>query len=279
MPIDGSNHFRGVRVVSFESRRAVEMERLIRNYGGDPLVAPSMREVPLERNERALAFAADLFAGRFDMVLFLTGVGTRALGKVVESRYELGKFLDALRRVKIIARGPKPVAVLREWDVPIHIRVPEPNTWREILAALEPLAAGQRIAVQEYGKSNTELLEALRAGGLEVATVPVYQWDLPQDTGPLRKAIQTICDGQAAVGLFTTSVQVDHLLRVAAEMGCEDQLRARLNRMMIASIGPMASEALREHGLHVDFEPTHPKMGFLVKEAAEQSAAILAAKN
>jgi uroporphyrinogen-III synthase len=279
MPIDSSNHFRGVRVVSFESRRAIEMERLIRNYGGDPLVAPSMREVPLERNEQALAFAADLFEGHFDMMLFLTGVGTRALGKVVETRYEFSKFLDALRRLQIIARGPKPVAVLREWDLPIHIRVPEPNTWREILAELEPLPAGKRIAVQEYGKSNTELLEALRAGGLEVTTVPVYQWDLPEDTAPLRKAIQTICESRAAVVLFTTSVQIDHLFRVAAEMGCEDQLRARLNQMMIASIGPMASEALREHSLHVDFEPTHPKMGFLVKEAAEQSAAILAAKN
>lgn len=279
MPIDGSNHFRGVRVVSFESRRAVEMERLIGNYGGEPLVAPSMREVPLEHNEQALAFAADLLAGRFDMVLFLTGVGTRALGKVVETRYELGRFLDALRKVRIIARGPKPVAVLREWDIPIHIRVPEPNTWREILAALGPLPAGKSIAVQEYGKSNIELLEALRAGGLKVTAVPVYQWDLPEDTAPLRKAIQIICTGHAAVALFTTSVQVDHLLKVASAMGCEDRLRARLNHMMIASIGPMASEALREHGFHVDFEPTHPKMGFLVKEAAEQSAAILAAKN
>lgn len=279
MPADRINQFRGVRVVSFESRRAAEMERLIRSYGGDPLVAPSMREVPLERNELALAFAADLFAGRFDMVLFLTGVGTRALGKVVESRYEFDRFLDALRQVKIIARGPKPVAALREWGVQIDVRVPEPNTWREILAELEPLPAGKRIAVQEYGKSNTELLEALRAGGLDVTTVPVYQWDLPEDTGPLRKAIQTICDGQAAVALFTTSVQVDHVLKVAATMQCEDRLRDRLGAMMIASIGPMASEALREHGLHVDFEPTHPKMGFLVNEAAEQSAAILAAKH
>jgi uroporphyrinogen-III synthase len=238
-----------------------------------------MREVPLEQNERALAFAADLLEGRFDMVLFLTGVGTRALGKVVETRYEFSKFLDALRRVKIIARGPKPVAVLREWDVPIHVRVPEPNTWREILAELEPLPSGKRIAVQEYGKSNSELIEALRAGGLQVTTVPVYQWDLPEDITPLRAAIQTICDGQAAAVLITTSIQVDHVLKVAAAMHCEDRLRARLATMMIASIGPVASEAIREHGLHVDFEPTHPKMGFLVKEAAEQSAGILATKN
>lgn len=278
MPEENAKGFSGVRVVSFESRRATEMERLIRTYGGDALVAPSMREVPLERNEPALAFARDLLDGRFDMVLFLTGVGTRALGKAVQTRYDFTKFLDALRRVKVIARGPKPIAVLREWNVPVHIRVPEPNTWREILAALEPLPAGKRIAVQEYGKSNLELLDALRAGGLEVTPVPVYQWELPEDTAPLRAAIRSICNGQAAVTLFTTSVQVDHLLQVAAKMGCEPALRAQLQQMMIASIGPVASEALREQGLHVDLEPSHPKMGFLVKEAAEQSAAILARK-
>ena len=35
----------GLRVVSFESRRSAEMAELIRNYGGEPIQAPSLREV------------------------------------------------------------------------------------------------------------------------------------------------------------------------------------------------------------------------------------------
>ena len=55
--------FGGLRVVAFESRMAAETARLIEKSGGIALSAPSMREVPLGDNPRALAFAADLLAG------------------------------------------------------------------------------------------------------------------------------------------------------------------------------------------------------------------------
>src|ERR1700681_4875165 len=102
--------FAGLRVLSLESRRAPEMAKLIANYGGDPIIAPSMREVPLESNTEALAFARTLEAGGFDMMIFLTGVGTRALARVVETLYPTEQFVDSLRKIPVIARGPKPVA-------------------------------------------------------------------------------------------------------------------------------------------------------------------------
>ncbi len=270
--------FNGVQVVSLESRRAVEMGRLIKSYGGVPRVAPSMREAPIERNQNALEFAAQLLDGQFDMMIFLTGVGTRMLTKVVETRYPREEFVEALTKVKVVARGPKPVAALKELRVPIDVSVPEPNTWRELLQAIEPVPAGLRIAVQEYGKPNPELIQGLRHRGAQVTSVPVYQWELPEDTGPLRQAIREMTEGRADVAMFTTSVQVPHLFKIAAEMQLEDLLRKALSKMMVASVGPISSEALLDHSVHVDMEPSHPKMGFLVKEAAEQSARILTAK-
>src|ERR1700683_3978636 len=145
--------FNGLRVVSFESRRATEMGELIRRQGGDPFVAPSMRESPIENNPEAFKFAERLFAGEFDLVIFLTGVGTRALDKVLASRYPGGKFAEALRKITVAARGPKPLAALREMQVPVTVTAPEPNTWRELLTALEGRTE-RKIAVQEYGKSN-----------------------------------------------------------------------------------------------------------------------------
>ena len=126
-------------------------------------LAPSMREIPLESNTEALAFARTLMDGGFDMVIFLTGVGTRALARVVETIYPLEQYLAELRKIAVVARGPKPVAVLREWNVQIALTAPEPNTWRELLRALDEHAAavtlkGRRVAVQEYGVSNRELL-------------------------------------------------------------------------------------------------------------------------
>jgi len=273
----------GLRVLALESRRATEMAKLIENYGGRAIVAPSMREVPLESNIEALEFARALSGQSFDVVIFLTGVGARLLAKVAESIYPREQFVAALRRIHAVARGPKPVAVLKELGVPVTLAVPEPNTWRDLLRALDeksdslPLA-GKRVAVQEYGSSNAELIAGLQERGAVITRVPVYRWALPEDTGPLRNAVHAIASGEIDVALFTTSVQVVHLLRLAAEMNLESRLRRGLERVAVGSIGPITSEELREHGLLVDFEPEHPKMGFLVNEAARRGAAIVEKK-
>jgi len=269
--------FDGLRVVSFESRRATEMAELIRRQGGEPFVAPSMREAPIENNPEAFTFAERLFAGDFDLVIFLTGVGTRALDKVLASRHPAEKFAEALRHITIAARGPKPLAALREMKVPVAVTAPEPNTWRELLAALDGRPE-RKIAIQEYGKSNVELLDGLRARGAEVTPVRVYQWDLPEDTGPLREAVHRIAEGKADVAMFTTSIQIPHLFRIAAEEQLTKPMLQALRRIAIASIGPTTTETLEEFGLEPDITPTHPKMGFLVKETAEQARAILERK-
>jgi uroporphyrinogen-III synthase len=269
--------FDGLHVVSFESRRATEMGELIRKQAGVPFVAPSMREAPIDNNSEAFEFAERLFAGEFDLVVFLTGVGTRALDKVLASRYPAGKFAEALRKITVAARGPKPMAALREMQVPVTVAAPEPNTWRELLTALDGRTE-RRIAVQEYGKSNVELLEALRTKGAEVTPVRVYQWDLPEDVVPLREAVHRIAGGRADVAMFTTSIQLPHLFRIAAAEQLTEQMLQELRRMVIASIGPTTSETLEEFGLVPDITPSHPKMGFLVKETAEQAGAILERK-
>jgi uroporphyrinogen-III synthase len=278
--------FDGLRVLALESRRAPELAKLISNYGGEPVVAPAMREVPLESNQEALAFAAALLAGKFDMVIFLTGVGTRALLGVVETAHERDEYTAALQRVKVVARGPKPVAALREIGITPTITAPEPNTWHELLRALDDAGKasqefglqGKRVAVQEYGVSNPELLSGLRERGAVVTRVPIYQWALPEDLAPLRAAVKAIAKGEIDVALFTTSVQVTHLFQIAAEMSLEEPVRQGLGRAIVASIGPTTSEELQRRGIRADLEPSHPKMGFLVKEAAEQSGELVRRK-
>ena len=273
-------------MLSLESRRAPELAKLITTYGGEAIVAPSMREVPLESNTEALAFAAALFEGKFDMVIFLTGVGARALLNVVETAHKRDEYIASLQRVKVVARGPKPVAALREIGITPAITAPEPNTWHELLSALDDAAKvspdlslqGARVAIQEYGVSNPELLAGLRERGAQVTRVPVYQWALPHDLAPLRSAITAIAEGTVDVALFTTAVQAIHLFQVAAELKLEEQVKNGLARAIVASIGPTTSEELRRHGIQADLEPSHPKMGFLVKETSEQAEELLRRK-
>ncbi|HEY2016722.1 MAG TPA: uroporphyrinogen-III synthase [Bryobacteraceae bacterium] len=262
--------FAGQRVLTLESRRSSEMAELIRKQGGEPFGAPSMREAPLAENSSAFQFAERLFAGEFEMVMLLTGVGTRQLNRLLATRYPENAFADALRRVTVAARGPKPVAALREMGLTPALVAPEPNTWRELLQATEGRPE-RRIAVQEYGRSNAEFLAALRARGAEVMSVRVYQYDLPEDAEALREAARRLAVGEFDVVLFTTAVQIEHLLRVAEEQGIGPAALEGLQHAWIASIGPTTTEALEEFGLHPHFEPSHPKMGLLVREAAEQA--------
>jgi uroporphyrinogen-III synthase len=178
--------------------------------------------------------------------------------------------------VAVFARGPKPVAVLREWGVPIALTAPEPNTWRELLRAIDDNKQdlrGKRVAVQEYGVSNPELLLGLRERGAEVTAVPVYQWDLPEDTGPLERAVEEVIAGRIDVALFTTSVQIHHLFQIADQGGKKDALKAGMERVVKASIGPTTSEVLGSYGLTVELEASHPKSGKCTGTASRSASA------
>jgi len=274
--------FNGLRVLSLESRRAKEIEKLICTYGGDAIVVPSMREVGLESNGAALEFAAGLLRGEFDLVIFLTGVGVRTMLELVQSRFDREEFLVALRKVKIAARGAKPATVLRELKVPVHIVSEEPSTWHEMMRAIdEELGSSlgeMRVAIQEYGASNPELLSELSSRSRSLTKVPVYQWALPEDIEPLRQCVLALINGAIDVVLFMTSVQVIHLFQVAEEMGLTAQLRDAVGSTVVLSIGPTTSEELAHYDIQPDFEPSRPKMGFLVNEAAQYSARLLEEK-
>ena len=273
--------FGGLRVVAFESRMAEQMTQLIERHGGRPLVAPSMREVPLEQNSDVLQFGTRLLAGEFALVVLLTGVGTRFMLKVLDTRWPREQTLAALGKTILVVRGPKPLAVLREQGLQPALAVPEPNTWRDLVKALDGMGRplkGMNVAVQEYGVSNVELLDAIRDRGALVTRVPVYQWMLPEDIGPLTGAVRAIMRGEADVVLFTNAVQVDHMMQVAGTEGVADRLRQALEKIVVSAVGPIVAERLRAHRLPVDVEPSHPKMGVQVKETSERAAAILLRK-
>jgi uroporphyrinogen-III synthase len=259
------------------------MAALVKTYGGQPIVAPALREVPLESNPQAIAFADGLIRGQFDVVILLTGVGTRALVDVVGGAGKRDEFVAALAEARVVPRGPKPLSVMRELGLAPWVMVPEPNTWREILTAIDKVTVdkgldGLDVAVQEYGVSNPDLVKGLEARGARVTSVPVYRWALPDDIEPLRAAVSSVVRGGVDVAIFTTGMQVVHLFQVAGMMQQEDGVRAALRGMVVASIGPTTSEELRQQQLTIDLEASHPKMGFLVREAAERAQELLRAK-
>lgn len=270
-----------LRVVSFESRRADDMASLLRRHGMQPVVTPSMQEVALGDQADALAFGETLLARELDILVLLTGVGFRMLVEAIATEHSLDDVVAALADVKLVCRGPKPVAVMKGWGLTPVVVAPPPNTWRELLAALDaqlPIA-GQRVVVQEYGVRNHELLDALGERGAEVRGVPIYAWKMPDDTSALQAAVTESCAATVDALVFTSQQQVHNLMETALAMGKRQALvEAMREQLVVGSIGPITSEALASCGVVADLEPALGKMGHLVKLMGTEAASQLALK-
>lgn len=280
IPSEDLHGFQGRHIAAFESRMASELTRLIERYGGRALVVPALRELPLSDHSAALRFGARLTTRGVDILILLTGVGTTALFDVLKSRHEWPTLLESLKQTALVARGPKPAAALKTLGLRPTLTVPEPNTWVDVVSTLDEYrpVKGLTVAVQEYGASNPDLLEALTRRGAEVLPVPIYRWALPEDLTPLRLVLEQIIAGQVAVILITNAAQVDHVMQVVEQDGKLNAFLTAVKQVVVASIGPTASERLRHHDWPVDLEPSHPKMGILVKETSEQARALLERK-
>ena len=257
------------------------MRRLIAERGGRPLLVPAVEERFRGISEEALAFAARVARGELDIVIFLTGTGARMLASAIDGVLPRARFAEALKRTIVVARGPKPVAALREFGVTTAHRVPAPHTWREILHLLDETqmpVRGRRVAVQEYGVPPDALLDGLSARGAIVMRVPVYEWAIPDDVQPLRDAVAAAARGEVDVILFTAAVQVNHLFRIAADVDLVDRLRRAGAAICVFSIGPATTAALVSHGVPPDFESSRSAMGMLVAEAAAIAPQVLARK-
>ena len=261
-------------VACFEARMSHEARRLFERRGASVLSAPALEEVPLTDQQSAFEFGESLLRDEVDVLVLLTGVGTRLLVDVLASRWDRDLVLRKLEQAKLICRGPKPVSALKSLGLKPSFVVPEPNTWRDIVVAFEHHGFGdkKRVWVQEYGRPNPEFIQSLSARAGSVQTVALYGWKLPDDLEPLKAAIAAIVAGTVRVVAFTAGVQVDHLFEVAARLSLERALKQALKeRIVVASVGPMTSERLTALGIAVDVEPEHPKLGHLVQSVTARA--------
>ena len=256
---------KGKRIAVLETRFGEHLASLLEKQGGIAFRAPALAEEPDLDPEAIRRLIADWAAHPVKLAIFQTGVGTRALFEAVD-KLGLGEQLFALLAGGIVAvRGPKPTAVLRGRNVRIDISAEEPYTTVEVLAAVRDVnLSTKRVLVQRYGETNLGLEKALEARGAKVIEVPTYRWALPQDIGPLRQLLDALERGEIDAAVFTSASQVRNLFAVAEQRAGTDQLRRNLNSVVVASIGPVCSDALAAAGVQVTLEASPPKLGPLV---------------
>lgn len=269
---------RGLTVLAFESRRAAELATLLVRYGAEVVSAPSMREVALEDNAPLLRYLEALERAEIDVVLLLTGVGVRIFVQRMAREGGASRVASALSKAVLVARGPKPVAALRELGLVPQWTVPSPHTWVQLVELLDaelPLR-GKCVAVHEYGVPHLALREALTERGAKVVSVLLYRWERPESLEPLRLGIERLLCGDVQVALFTSANQVHSVFEFVEEEFADRRKdwENELRRAVIGSIGPVCSAALRERGLEPDLEASPPKMGPLVQLLARNARRI-----
>ena len=256
---------KGKRIAILESRLGKQLAGLVEGRGGVPIHAPALAEVPDLEPQAIAALIRSLQASPAKAVIFQTGVGTRALFGATDSLGLTQNLLEVLSGTIVVARGPKPTAALRSRGVRIDRSAADPYTTHEVLASLKDLdLKGERVIIQRHGAANAELDRALEAGGATVVEIPTYRWALPQDTAPLVSLVGALERGEVDAAVFTNAEQVRNLFAVAKNNHRSSQLQAALNRTLVASIGPVASAALREAGVKVGVEASPPKLGALL---------------
>lgn len=256
---------RGKTIAILESRLGVQLAELVGKRGGSALHAPALAEVPEVDSAALAALIGELEARPARLAVFQTGVGTNALFKATDTLGLTHKLLALLGRMKVAVRGPKPTAALRARSVRIDISARDPFTTAEVLEALQPVQlSGARVIVQRYGVSNAELGEALKARGAQVVEITTYRWSLPEDTRPLVELLDKLERREVDSVAVTNAAQIYNLFALAEKLGRADALRAGLNRTLVASVGPVSSDALKKFGVAVGLEARPPKLGPLV---------------
>ncbi|HWY97254.1 MAG TPA: uroporphyrinogen-III synthase [Steroidobacteraceae bacterium] len=252
-------------VAILETRTGAHLGEMIARRGWIPMLAPALEEVPDVDAQAVASLLAQWRTDPFKIVIFQTGVGTRALFQATDAAGLTGELLRRLDSSVVVVRGPKPIGELNARKVRIDIRAVTPFTTEMVLAAMSEIPVhGERVLVQRYGAANHLLREALEKRGAGVHEIATYRWALPADIQPLNRLLEALAGSGVDAVVFTSAVQIHNLYAVAEMAGRASELAKQLNRLVVASIGPVCSRALREHGVTPSFEADPPKLGPLV---------------
>lgn len=250
-------------------RRAEEQVALLERRGADVLLAPTVRTVPLVDDERLAAALDAVITEPPDVLVLLTGIGTRAMFAAAESMGRDGQLLDALADSLVIARGPKASGAGTTVGLDVAWHAPSERA-SEILERLGPDAArGARIAVQRDGQHHAELADALRALGADALDIPVYRWELPEDTRPAARLIDAIVAGDVDAVTFTSSPAVRHLMAIADDDGRRGEVVDALQeRVAAVCVGPVCAETAASELIPSVVVPRRARLGTMVQALA-----------
>ena len=193
-------------IAILETRTGAHLGQLITSRGGVPLLAPALAEEPdLDIGELQSLLA--LWRTRpMKLVIFQTGVGTRALFQATDGLGLTNELLELLAASTVVVRGPKPVGELNARRVRIAHRASSPFTTADVLDSIAPIPiACEHVLIQQYGAPNRMLRAALEQRGATVHEIATYRWALPVDRQPLLNLLEALAQKRVDAVVFERS--------------------------------------------------------------------------
>ena len=239
-----------------ESRELDLFATMIEGEGASTLRCPLVTILDVADPAPVEAWLERLIAGGFDDLVLLTGEGLRRLVAAADRAGIKDQAVAAIGRLRTVIRGPKPAKALREIGLVPGISAEAPTSEGVIrtLAGLD--LDGHRVGVQLYpGNPNAPLLDALSNGGASADTIVPYRYASDSETAAVEDAIHALAAGAIDFIAFTSTPQLDRLVKVAEERGLQAELKQGLARTRIAVAGPVVGKMLQDMGLPIAAMP------------------------
>jgi uroporphyrinogen-III synthase len=257
-----SRPLEGLTVALAESRQLEELAQLLEKEGATTLRCPMVSILDAPDPAPVLAWIGELIAGRFSLVVLMTGEALRRLLGFAERAGLRAEMVAALGRTQTLTRGPKPVRALKEIGL-TPTKVAQVPTTEGVIATLrQESLSGQTVGVTLFAEPNPALVDFLTSAGAQPRTVMPYVYAPHSDDERVVDLITRLARGEVHVLVFTSSPQVERVYEVAKKRGLEETLREGLMRTCVAAVGPVVADDLRRHGA-----PVHicPEQGFVMK--------------
>ncbi|MGH9432500.1 MAG: uroporphyrinogen-III synthase [Terriglobia bacterium] len=195
---------------------------------------------------------------QFDFLIFTSVNGVRSFMKRLQ---HCGQNAMALARLEVGAIGPATAEALREAGVRVDF-IPRQYQAEGLLESLDGREVrGKRFLIPRARVARDLVPRALTGRGAKVEVVEAYQTVLPgYSAGEVKKRLTPMPD----VLTFTSSSTAYHFVELAEREG----LLSGMKGCLVASIGPVTSDALRQLGFSVAVEARESTIPGLIQALA-----------
>jgi uroporphyrinogen-III synthase len=245
----------GLRIGLTGTRKAQETAEYVRRLGGIPIVAPALDTTPIDGSESSAtdpaAALSELIGADPALLIFLTGVGARALLRLAESVGRETDLRATLERAKVVARGPKALGALKGAKVRVDW-LPNEATVEAIVAGLDQFeVAGRTVGIQWSGFVDDQLRAELRRRAGRVVELDLYRHVAPANEAPVLALLDAIRSGGVDFLTFTSAIGVREFFALAERHGRDDDLHSALQSRSTVpvAVGPVTGAALTEVGV------------------------------